>query len=122
MKLGVWKVLDAEIDRINNHYNSLIEQSKKERDRKIQDCGGLRKYQNLIEQKKKDPDLQYTPGEQTLVTHVGEVIAKCRTKVEKLEEAHQGELKIAEEKRSYKILIRLELEENRQILKKKVVR
>ena len=90
------KVLDAEIDRINNHYNNLIEQSKKERDRKIQDCGGLRKYQNLIEQKKKDPDLQYTPGEQTLVTHVGEVIAKCRTKVEKLEEAHQGELKIAE--------------------------
>ena len=97
------KVLDAEIDRINNHYNNLIEQSKKERDRKIQDCGGLRKYQNLIEQKKKDPDLQYTPGEQTLVTHVGEVIAKCRTKVEKLEEAHQGELKIAEEKREKKL-------------------
>ena len=83
------KVLDADrIDRINNHYNNLIEQSKKERDRKIQDCGGLRKYQNLIEQKKKDPELQYTPGEQTLVTHVGEAIAKCRTKVEKLEEAH----------------------------------
>ena len=97
------KVLDAEIDRINNHNNNLIEQSKKERDRKIQDCGGLRKYQNLIEQKKKDPDLQYTPGEQTLVTHVGEVIAKCRTKAEKLEEAHQGELKIAEEKREKKL-------------------
>ena len=97
------KVLDAEICRINNHYNSLIEQSKKERDRKIQDCGGLRKYQNVIEQKKKDPDLQYTPGEQTLVTHVGEVIAKCRTKVDKLEEAHQGELKIAEEKREKKL-------------------
>ena len=59
------KVLDADrIDRINNHYNNLIEQSKKERDRKIQDCGDLRKYQNLIEQKKKDPELQYTPGEQ----------------------------------------------------------
>ena len=97
------KILDAEIDRINNHYNNLIEQSKKERDRKIQDCGGLRKYQNLIEQKKKDPDLQYTPGEQTLVTHVGEVIAKCRTKVEKLEEDHQGELKVAEEKREQKL-------------------
>ena len=97
------KVLDAEIDRINTHYNNLIEQSKKERDRKIQDCGGLRKYQNLIEQKKKDPNLQYTPGEQTLVTHVGEVIAKCRTKVEKLGEAHQGELKIAEEKREKKL-------------------
>ena len=26
------KVLDAEIDRINNHYNNLIEQSKKERE------------------------------------------------------------------------------------------
>ena len=118
------KVLDPEIDRINNHYNNLIEQSKKERDRKIQDCGGLRKYQNLIEQKKKDPELQYTPGEQTLVSHVGEAITKCRTKVEKLEEPHQGELKVAEDKRerSYKILIRLELEENRQILKKKVVR
>ena len=115
------KVLEAEIDRINNH-NNLIEQSKKERDRKIQDCGGLRKYQNLIEQKKKDPELQYTPGEQTLVIHVGEAITKCRTKVEKLEEAHQGELKVVEEKRSYKILIRLELEENRQILKKKVVK
>ena len=85
------------------NYNNLIEQSKKERDRKIQDCGGLRKYQNLIEQKKKDPDLQYTPGKQTLVTHVGEVIAKCRTKVEKLEEAHQGELKIAEGKREKKL-------------------
>ena len=54
--------------------------------------------------------------------HVGEAIAKCSTKVEKLEEAHQHELKVAEEKKSYKILIRLELEENRQILKKKVVR
>ena len=64
---------------------------------------GLRKYQNLIEQKKKDPELQYTPGEQTLVTHVGEAIAKCRTKVEKLEEAHQGELKVAEEKREKKL-------------------
>ena len=64
------KILDTEIDRINNHYKNLIEQSKKERDRKIQDCGGLREYQNLIEQKKKDPELQYTPGEQTLVTHV----------------------------------------------------
>ena len=33
----IWslKVLDAEIDRINNHYNNLIEQSKKERDRKF---------------------------------------------------------------------------------------
>ena len=96
-------VLDAEIDRINNHYNNLIEQSKKERDRKIQDCGGLRKYQNLIEWKKKDPELQYTPGEQTLVTHIGEAIAKCRTKVEKLEEAHQGELKAIEEKREKKL-------------------
>ena len=38
-----------------------------------------------------------------MVTHVGEVIAKCRTKVEKLEEAHQGELKIAEEKREKKL-------------------
>ena len=59
-----------------------------------------------------------------MVTHVGEATAKCRTKVEKLEEAHQGELKVLKrkEKRSYKILIRLELEENRQILKKKVVR
>ena len=46
------KVLDAEIDRINNHYNNLIEQSKKERDRKIQDCGGLRKYQNLTEKER----------------------------------------------------------------------
>ena len=97
------KVLDAEIDRINNHYNNLIEESKKETDRKIQDCGGLRKYQNLIEQKKKDLELQYTPGEQTLVTHVGEAIAKCRTKVEKLEEAHQSELKVIEEKREKKL-------------------
>ena len=38
-----------------------------------------------------------------MVTHVGEVIAKCKTKVEKLEEAHQGELKIAEEKREKKL-------------------
>ena len=68
------KVLDIEIDKLNNHYTGLIEQSKKERDKKIQDCGGLRKYQNLLEQKRKDPDLQYTPGEQTLVTHVGEPI------------------------------------------------
>ena len=97
------KVLEAEIDRINNHYKNLIEQSKKERDRKIQDCGGLRKYKNLIEQKKKDPELQYTPGEQTLVTHVGEAITKCRTKVEKLEAAHQSELKVAEEKREKKL-------------------
>ena len=51
------KVLEAEIDRINNHYNNLIEQSKKQRDRKIQDSGGFRKYQNIIEQKKKDPEL-----------------------------------------------------------------
>ena len=97
------KVLDTEIDRINHHYKNLIEQSKKERDRKIQDCGGLRKYQKLIEQKKKDPELQYTPGEQTLVTHVGEVVAKCSAEVEKLEEAHQGELKVAEEKREKKL-------------------
>ena len=34
-----------------------------------------------------------------MVTHVGEAIPKCRTKVEKLEEAHQGELTVAEEKR-----------------------
>ena len=86
-----------------NHYNSLIEQSKKERDKKIQDCGSLRKYQNLLEQKKKDPELQYTPGEQTLVTHVGQAIAKCRTKVDKLEEAHQGELKVAEERKERKL-------------------
>ena len=38
-----------------------------------------------------------------MVTHVGEAITKCRTKVEKLEEAHQGELKIAEEKREKKL-------------------
>ena len=38
-----------------------------------------------------------------MVTHVGEVIAKCRTKVDKLEEAHQGELKVAEEKREKKL-------------------
>ena len=38
-----------------------------------------------------------------MVTHVGEVIAKCRTKVEKLEEAHLGGLKIAEEKREKKL-------------------
>ena len=47
-EIGSLKVLDTEIDRINNHYNNLIEQSTKERDRKIQDC----------EQKKKDPELQ----------------------------------------------------------------
>ena len=82
------KVLDTEIDRINNHYNNLIEQSKKERDKKFQDCGGFRKYQNLIEQKKKDPELQCTP-EHTLVTHVGEAIARCRTKEDKLEEANK---------------------------------
>ena len=59
-----------------------------------------------------------------MVTHVGEAIAKCRTKVEKLEEAHQSGLKVAEEKgrRSYKRLIKLELEGNRHILKRKVVR
>ena len=29
------RVLDDEINRINNHYNNLIEQSKKERDRNV---------------------------------------------------------------------------------------
>ena len=38
-----------------------------------------------------------------MATHVGEAVAKCRTKVEKLEEAHQGELKIGEEKREKKL-------------------
>ena len=38
-----------------------------------------------------------------LVTYVGEALTKCRTKVEKLEEAHQGELKVAEEKREKKL-------------------
>ena len=97
------KVLDKEIDKINNHYSGLIEQSKKERDRKIQDCGGIRKYQNLLEQKRKDPQLQYTPGEQSLVTHVGEALSKCKNKVESLEESHKEELKIVEEKREKKL-------------------
>ena len=51
MKLEVLKVLDGEIDRINNHYKNLIEQAKKERDKKIQDCRGIKKYQALIEKR-----------------------------------------------------------------------
>ena len=87
------KVLDSEIERINNHYKNLIEQAKKERDKKIQDCGGIKKYQALIEEKRSNPDLQYTPGEQTLVTHVGEAIARCRTKTDKLEETYRRKKK-----------------------------
>ena len=90
------KVLDIEIDRIKNHDNNLIEKAKKERDKKIQDCGGIRKYQALIEEKKNNPDLQYTPGEQTLVTHVGESIVRCKTRIEKFEENYKIELKGAE--------------------------
>ena len=97
------KVLDTEIDRIKTHYNNFIEQAKKERDKKIQDYGGIRKYQALIEEKRNNPELQYTPGEQTLVTHVGEAITRCRTKTEKLEESYKAELKGAEEKKERKL-------------------
>ena len=96
------KVIDSEIERINNHYKNLIEQAKKERDKKIQDCGSIKKYQALMEEKRSNPDLQYTPGEQTLVTHVGEAIARCRTKTDKLEETYRTELKVAKEKKEKK--------------------
>ena len=52
-----FRVLDGEIEKINNHKN-LIKQAKKERNKKIQDCGGIKKYQVLIEEKKSNPDLQ----------------------------------------------------------------
>ena len=97
------RVLDGEIEKINNHYKNLIEQAKKERDQNIQDCGGIKKYQVLIEEKRSNPDLQYTPGEQTLVTHVGEAIARCRTKTDKLEEAYKSESKVAEDKKEKKL-------------------
>ena len=84
------RVLDGEIEKIRSHYKNLIEQAKKETDKKIPDCGGIKKYQVLLEEKKSNPDLQYTPGEQTLVTHVGEAIARCRTKTDKLEEAYKS--------------------------------
>ena len=38
-----------------------------------------------------------------MVTHVGEAITKCRTKVDKLEEAHKDELKVAEERKERKL-------------------
>ena len=38
-----FKVLDTEIKRIKNHFWSLIEQTKKERDKKIQESGGYNK-------------------------------------------------------------------------------
>ena len=47
------EVLDSEIERIKNHYKNLIEQAKKERDKKIQDCGGIKKVSSLNRGKEK---------------------------------------------------------------------
>ena len=38
------KVLDKEIEKLNERYHSLIEQTKKERDKKIKETGGYQKY------------------------------------------------------------------------------
>ena len=85
------KVIDIEADRAKKHFEGLVEQTKKERDKKVQECGGYNKYKKLIDDMKEDPDLQYTPTEinievtrreilQVEITDMKEIIQGLETK------------------------------------------
>ena len=62
-------------------------QLRKREIRKYIDLEDFKKDQKLVKDKPDNPSLQYTPTEQSLVTHVGESIRKFKEKVTKLEEA-----------------------------------
>ena len=97
------KVFDNEIEKINDKYQGLIDTAKKEKDKKIHDLGGYKKYLKLVKDKQDNPSSQYTPTEQSFVMHVGDSIRKFKEKVAKLEEPQQVELEGIEENRKRKV-------------------
>ena len=48
-------------------YQGLVDATKKEKDKKVYDLGGFKKYQKLVKDKQDNPSLQYTPTEQSLL-------------------------------------------------------